>query len=186
MYKLWTTGKLELLRNEMKHFIFDVIGISEVRWTGKGEAPSGDFIWSGEDTTHTRGVGMLLSVKAKQALIGYNTISSRITTARFHATPFKLTVAHVYASISKSPGDEIEMFYDSIEQALAHSPKKDKIIISGDWNAKIGSDNTNWDSVMGKYGYGDRNERGDRPLEFAALHNLYICHTKFQQKSNRK
>ncbi|CAF2162518.1 unnamed protein product [Rotaria magnacalcarata] len=50
---LWATGKLELLRNETERFRFDVIGISEVCWTGKGETPSGDFIWSGEDTTHT-------------------------------------------------------------------------------------------------------------------------------------
>ncbi|CAF4236503.1 unnamed protein product [Rotaria socialis] len=56
---LWATGKLELLRNEMKRFRFDVIGAYEVRWTGKGETLSGDFIWPGEDTTHTRGVGML-------------------------------------------------------------------------------------------------------------------------------
>ena len=69
---LWATGKLELLRNEMKRFRFDIIGISEVRWTGKGETSSGDFIWSGDDTTHARGVGMLLSARAKRTLIGYN------------------------------------------------------------------------------------------------------------------
>ncbi|CAF4292942.1 unnamed protein product [Rotaria magnacalcarata] len=183
---LWATGKLELLRNEMKCFRFDVIGISEVRWTGKGETPSGDFIWSGEDTTHTRGVGMLLTAKAKKTLIGYNPISSRVITARFNATPFKLTVIHVYAPTSASSDDEIEIFYDSIEHALTQTPKKDIIIVTGDWNAKIGSDNIHWESVMGRYGYGDRNERGDRLLEFAALHNLYICNTRFQQKANRK
>ncbi|CAF2073780.1 unnamed protein product [Rotaria magnacalcarata] len=170
---LWTTGKLELLRNEMKRFRFDVIGISEVRWTGKGEIPSGDFIWSGEDTTHTRVVGMLLSAKAKKTLIEYNPISSRVITARFNATPFKLTVIHVYAPTSASSDDEIEIFYDSIEHALTQTPKKDIIIITGDWNAEIGSDNTHWESVMGRYGYGDRNERGDRLLEFAAL-QIYI------------
>ena len=47
---LWTAGKLELLRNEMKRFRYDIIGISEVRWTGKGETPNGDFIWSGEES----------------------------------------------------------------------------------------------------------------------------------------
>ncbi|CAF4961092.1 unnamed protein product [Rotaria socialis] len=60
------------------------------------------------------------------------------------------------------------------------------IIVTGDWNAKIGSDNTHWESVMGRYGHGDGNERGDRLLEFAALHNLYIRNTRFQQKANRK
>ena len=67
---LWAAGKLELLRNEMKRFKYDIIGISEVRWTGKGETPNGDFIWSGEEKTHTRGVGLLLSAQARKALIG--------------------------------------------------------------------------------------------------------------------
>jgi hypothetical protein len=52
---LWTAGKLELLRNEMKRFRYDIIGISEVRRTGKGETPNGDFIWSGEESSHMRG-----------------------------------------------------------------------------------------------------------------------------------
>jgi len=51
---LWAAGKLELLRNEMKRFRYDIIGISEVRWTGKGETPNGDFIWSGEEASHMR------------------------------------------------------------------------------------------------------------------------------------
>lgn len=40
-------GKLELLKSEMKRFTYDIVGISEVRWTGKGETSNGDFIWSG-------------------------------------------------------------------------------------------------------------------------------------------
>ncbi|CAF3536249.1 unnamed protein product [Rotaria socialis] len=182
---LWVTGKLELLRNEIKRFRFDVIGISEVRWTGKGEISGGGFILPGEDTTHNRGVGMLLSARAKHTLIGYNPISSRVITARFHTTPFKLTVIQVYAPTPASLDDEIELFYDSIEHALTQTPKKDIVIVTGDWNAKFGSENTNWELVMGKYGYSDRNERGDRLTEFAALHSLYICNTRFQQKVNR-
>ena len=73
---LWAAGKLDLLRNEMKRFRFDIIGISEVRWTGRGETSHGDFIWSGEEKLHTRDVGFLLSPQAKKALIGYNPISS--------------------------------------------------------------------------------------------------------------
>ena len=183
---LWAAGKLELLRNEMKRFKYDIIGISEVRWTGKGETPKGDFIWSGEETLHMRGVGFLLSVQAKKALIGYNPISSRIISARFDATPFKVSVIHVYAPTSSSSVEDIEAFYNDVEETIAKTDKKDVIILTGDWNAKIGNDNTDWESVMGKYGYGDRNERGERLLEFATVHNLYICNTRFQQKPNRK
>ncbi|CAF3800244.1 unnamed protein product [Rotaria socialis] len=109
----------------MKRFRFNAIGISEVRWRGKGEISGGDFIWSGEDSTHNRGVGVLRSAKAKHTLIGYNPISSQVITARFHTTPFKLTVIHVYAPTSASSDDEIEIFYDSIEHALTQTSKKD-------------------------------------------------------------
>jgi len=183
---LWAAGKLELLRNEMKRFKYDIIGISEVRWTGKGETPNGDFIWSGEETIHMRGVGFLLSAQAKKALIGYNPISSRIISARFDAAPFKISIIHVYAPTSASSEEDIEAFYNDIEEIIAKTDKKDVIILTGDWNAKIGTDNADWKSVMGRYGYGDRNERGERLLEFAMAHDLYICNTRFQHKPNRK
>ena len=73
---LWTTGKLELLRNKMKRFRYDIVGISEVRWTGTGETSNKDFIGSGEDKTHIKGVGMLLSDRVRKALIGYNPVNS--------------------------------------------------------------------------------------------------------------
>jgi hypothetical protein len=60
---LLAAGKLELLRSEMKRFIYDIIGISEVRWTGKGKTPNGDFIYSGEETSHMRGVDLLLTME---------------------------------------------------------------------------------------------------------------------------
>jgi hypothetical protein len=170
----------------MKRYRYDVIGISEVRWTGKGETTNGDFIWSGESNTHTKGVGMLLSVKARKALLSYNPINSRLITARFTATPFNLTVINVYAPTSEASMDDIETFYDNLEEAVANTPKKDILIITGDWNAKVGDNNTGWESVMGKHGYGTRNERGEQLLEFATCHNLFICNTAFQQKPNRK
>ena len=183
---LWAAAKLELLRNEMKRYKYDVIGVSEVRWTGIGETSNGDFIWFGENSTHTRGVGMLMNTKAKKTLLGYNPINSRIITARFQATPFNVTVTHAYASTSASSEDEIETFYDGLERAIAPTPKKDVFILTEDCNAKVGCDNAGWEEVMGKYGYGTRNERGERLLEFVAGHNLFISNTRFQQKPNRK
>ena len=183
---LWTTGKLELLRNEMKRYRYDIVSISEVRWTRKGETSNRDFIWSGEDKTHVRGVGMLLSDGARKALIGNNPANSRVITARFDAAPHKITVIHAYAPTTTSSDEDIEAFYSVLEDALAVVYKTDIIIITGDWNAKIGSNNTDGKSVMGRYGYGDRNERGERLLEFAAMHSLYICNTRFEQKPQRK
>ncbi|CAF5013436.1 unnamed protein product, partial [Rotaria sp. Silwood1] len=100
------------------------------------------------------------------------------------ATPFNLTIINVYAPTSEASMDDIETFYDNLEEAVANTPKKDILIITGDWNAKVGDNNTGWESVMGKYGYGTINERGEQLLEFATSHNLFICNTEFQQKPN--
>ena len=183
---LWTTGKLELLRNEMKRSRYDMASISEVRWTEKRETSTRDFIWSGEDRTHVRGVGLLLSDRARKALIGYNSVSSRVITARFNPAPYKITVIQAYAPTMASSDEDVEAFHNILEDTLVKVHKKDIIIITGDWNAKIGNDNTDWKSVMGGYGYSDGSERGERFLGFAAIHGLYICNTRFEQKLQRK
>ncbi|CAF1471728.1 unnamed protein product [Adineta ricciae] len=148
----------------MKRFRHDIIGISEVRWTGKCETPDADFIGPEEETVHMRDVSFLFSAHAKKALIGYQPIGPRIISARFDATPFKITVMHECAPNSATSKEDIEASYSYIEK-------------------EIGTENVEWKSCMGKYGHSDRNER---LLEFATAHDLYICNTRFQQKPNRK
>ena len=67
----------------------------------------------------------------------------------------------------------------NIENALAKIREKDVVIITDDWNAEVGNNNTDWKLVMGRYEYGGRNKRGDRLLEFATAHNFYVCNTRF-------
>ncbi|ESN97564.1 hypothetical protein HELRODRAFT_177999 [Helobdella robusta] len=81
---------------------------------------------------------------------------------------------------------EIEAFYDQLEQTLNVLPKKDVKIITGDWNAKIGRDNIGFEEVMGKYGIGKRNNRGERLLEFAKDQKMYITNTKTQKHKIQK
>ena len=139
---LCVTGKLELLRNETRTFKYDIVSVSEVLWTEKGGTSNRDFIWSGENKTHVRGVVMLLSDRARNSLIGYNPVDSQVITTRFDAAPYKITVIHAYAPTTASLDEDIEAFYSILEDALAKVYKKDIIIITSDWNAKIGSNNT--------------------------------------------
>jgi len=80
----------------------------------------------------------------------------------------------------------VEQFYADLETTLDDISKKAIVIIAGDWNAKIGSDNNGWERVMGNFRYGDKNDRRERLLEFALEHDMMICNTKFQQKDCRK
>jgi hypothetical protein len=183
---LWSTGKLELLRKEMEPYKCDILGLAEMRWTGCGEMNGGEVLWSGEEKEHARGVGFLLSKRAQSALLGYFPINSRMMVARFNAKPLNFAVVQVYAPTADSTEEDIETFYEQLKETLRSIPKKDMKLIMGDWNAKVGTDRGGWEHVMGRYGFGTRNERGERMLEFAAEQEMIICNTRFQQKDCRK
>src|ERR1043165_283939 len=155
---LHAAGKLELLKDEMKNYRWDILGLSEMRWTGAGEIGGGEVIWSGHETKHEAGVGFLLNHQAKRALLGYNPISSRLMAARFSATPFNITVIQAYAPTADSSEEDVEQFYEDLEKTLEEVPKRDIKVLMGDWNAKIGTDEKGWETVMGRYGHGDRND----------------------------
>ena len=76
----------------------------------------------------------------------------------FQGKPFNITVIQVYAPISNAGEAEVERFYEDLQDLLELSPKKDVLFIIGDWNAKVGSQET--PGVTGKFGLGIRNEVG--------------------------
>ena len=183
---LWRAGKLDLLHEDIKPYECDILGIAEMYWTKTGEIGGGEVIWSGEDKDHERGVGLLLSKKARDCLLGYKHVNPRIIFARFSGQPFNIAVIQVYAPTADSSDEDIEEFYSLVESTLKDLPNKDICIVLGDWNAKIGSNNEGLESCMGRYGPGERNERVERLIEFAMKNKLFIDNTRFQQKSSRK
>ena len=126
----------------MKPFNCDILGIAETHWTGTGELENGKVIWVGEEAVRRKGVGFLLSQRAKKALLGYNPVNSRIISARFQGKPINITVIQVYAPTLDSEEEEIEDFYGKLEETLRGVPRKDVKVILGDWNAKVGTDRT--------------------------------------------
>ena len=88
------------------------------------------------------------------------------------ASPMNLSVVQVYAPTNSYDDETIEEFYALIEQTLITITKKYFIIIQGDWNAKVGGYGyETWSYATGRYGLGNKNERGFRLLEFAQTHN---------------
>ena len=84
---------------------------------------------------------------------------------RFQGKPFNITVIQIYAPTSKAEEAEVKWFYEDLQDLLELTPKKDVLLIIGDWNAKVGSQET--PGVTGKFGLGIRNEAGQRLIEFA-------------------
>ena len=97
--------------------------------------------------------------------------------------PFNITVIQVYAPTSNAEEAEVERFYEDLEDLLELTPKKDVIFIIGDWNAKVGSQET--PGITGKLGLGMWNEAGQRLIEFCQENALVIANTLFQQHKRR-
>ena len=96
---------------------------------------------------------------------------------RFQCKPFNIMVIQAYAPTSNAEEAEAEWFYEVLQDLLELTPKKDLLFIIGDWNAKVGSQET--PGVTGKYGLGVQNEAGQRLIEFCQGNTLVIANTLF-------
>ena len=96
----------------------------------------------------------------------------------FQGKPFNITVIQVYAPASNAKEAEVEWFYEDLQDLLELTCKKDVLFIIGDWNAKVGSQET--PGVTGKFGLGIRNEAGQKLTEFCQENALVIVNTLFQ------
>ena len=101
----------------------------------------------------------------------------------FQGKPFNITVIQAYAPTSNGEEAEVEQFYEDLKDLLELTPKKDVLFIIGDWNAKVGSQET--PRVTGKFGLGMRNEAGQRLIELCQENALVIANTLFQQHKRR-
>ena len=120
-------------------------------------------------------------------VMGCQPISSRLITIRLRATPFSITVVQAYAPTTNYDDEKIEGFYEQLQEVLDQIPKKDILIVQGDWNAKVGKDACkNWKYTCGLYPNNETNERGLRLLEFASLNDLKLANTFVPHKASRK
>ena len=107
----------------------------------------------------------------------------RVISVHFQGKPFNITVIQVYAPTSNAEEAEVERFYEDLQDLLELALNKDVLFIIGDWNAKVGSQET--PGVTGKFGLGIWNEAGQRLIEFCKENSLVIANTVFQQNKRR-
>ena len=101
----------------------------------------------------------------------------------FQGKPFNIMVIQVYALTSNAEEAEVEWFYEDLQDLLELTSKKDVLFIIGDWNAKVGTQET--PGVTGKFGTGVQNEAGQRLIEFCQENALLIANSLFQQHKRR-
>ena len=147
-------GKLEVVKQGMARVNVDILGISKLKWTGMGEFHSDDhyIYYCRRESLRKNGVAIMLNKRVRKAVLGCSPKNDRMISVRFQGKPFNITVIQAYAPTSNAKEADVEWFYEDLQDLLELTPKKDVLFILGDWNAKVGSQET--PGVTGKFGLG--------------------------------
>ena len=125
----------------------------------------------------------MVNKRVQNAVLGCNLKNDRMISVHFQGKPFNITLIQVYAPNSNAEETEVERFYEDLQDLLELTAKKDVLFFIGDWNAKVGSQET--PGVTGKFGLGIQNEAGQKLIEFCQENALVIANTLFQQHKRR-
>ena len=178
-------GKLEVVKQEMARVNVNILGISKLKWTGMGEFNSDDhyIYYCRQESLRRIGVAIMVNKRVRNAMLGCSLKNDRMISVRFQGKPFNITVIQVYAPTSNIEEAEVERFYEDLQDLLELTPKKDVLFIIGNWNTKVGSQET--PGVTGKFGLGVWNEAWQRLTEFCQENALVIANTFLQQHKRK-
>ena len=154
-------GKLEVVKQETARVNTNILGISQLKWTGMGEFNSEDhyIYYCGQESLRINEVAIIVK-RVRNAVLGCHLKNNRTISVRFQGKSFNIIVIQVYALTSNAEEAEVEWFYEDLQDLLELAPKRDILLIIGDWNAKAGRQEI--PGVTGKFGLGVQNEAGQR------------------------
>ena len=125
-------GKLEVVKQEMARVNVDILGISELKWTGMSEFNSDDhyIYYCGQESLRRNLVAITVNKRVSKAVLGCNLKNERMI-SHFQGKQFNITVIQVYAPTSNAEEAEVEWFYEDLQDLLELTPKKDVLFITG-------------------------------------------------------
>ena len=119
-------GKLEAVKQEMARVNIDILGISELKWTGMGEFNADDhyIYYCGQESLRRNGMAITANKRVRNSLLGYSLKNDRMISVRFQSKPFNITVIQVYAPTSNAEEAKVEWFYENLRPSRTNTPKQ--------------------------------------------------------------
>ena len=133
--------------------------------------------YCGQESIRRKGIAFIVN-KSQKCSTWVQFQKRRSDLGLFPRQPFNITVIQVYAPTTDAKEVEVEWSHEELQDLLEPTPKKDVLFITGDWNAKVGTQET--PGVTGKFGTGVQNEAGQRLIEFCQENALLIANSLFQ------
>ncbi|XP_072181473.1 craniofacial development protein 2-like [Diadema setosum] len=176
-----------LVTRELARYNVDIAALSETRLAERGQLTENGggytFFWSGRSSKERREAGVGFAVKSihvqKLASIPVG-LNDRLMSMHLPLGKKRsVTIISAYAPTMTNPDEVKDKFYEELDSLIASS-KSEKLIILGDFNARVGADYHAWHNVIGKHGIGNCNGNGHLLLRFCSSHNLVITNTMFR------
>ena len=139
-----------------------------------------------DDDRHIHRVVIMMSKNSAKSLIDWTPVSERIISARYFSNHVKMTLINAYAPTNDASDDVKDQFYQSLTEIVQRTPRHDMLVITGDLNAKVGNNPSQYENVMGRHGLGVMNENGERLCDFCAMNELLITGTLFPHRDIHK
>ena len=127
-------GRLEVVKQDVTRVNVNILGISELNWTGMGEFNSDDhyIYYCGQESLRRNGVVIMVNKRVRNAVLGCNLKNDRMISVRLQGKPFNITVIQVYAPTSNAEEAEVERFCEDLQDLLELTPPKDVLFIIGE------------------------------------------------------
>ena len=180
-------GKLEVVKQEMARANIDILGISELKWTGMGEFNSDDhyIYYCGQESLRRNGVAIIVNKRVQNAVLRCNPKKDRMISVHFHGKPFNITVIQVYDPVSNAEEAKAEWFYKDLQELLELIQKKKKKerkkCVFPHRGLECKSRKSRVTQRNRKVGFGVQNEARQRLIEFCQENALIIANILFQQ-----
>ena len=126
-------GKLEVVKQETARVNINILGISELKWTGMDEFNSDDhyIYYCGQESLRRNGVAFTVNKRVQNSVLGCNLKKDRMVSVHFQGKSFNNTVIQVYAPTSNAEEAEVEWFYEDMQDLLELTSPKDVLFITG-------------------------------------------------------
>ena len=183
-----------LIAQELARYQIDIAALSETRLADEGSLTEDQgaytFFWKGLPLNEQRihGVGFAIKSSLLKTLHSSPTgISERLMRVRVPLSNNRFaTIFSCYAPTLAASNEDSDTFYARLDSELRQTAQSDKIILLGDFNARVGNNYLAWQNVLGRHGIGKINMNGHRLLTLCAQNNLFITNTGFQLKDVHK
>ena len=183
-----------LIACELTRYNVQIAALRETRLAQEGQLTEKSacytFFWIGRAHDERREAGVGFATKSNlvnKVAVPPQGINDRLMTARLPLPKKRfVTLFSAYTSPMTNPDEVKERFYEDLRDAISVVPRSDKLIILGDFNARVGSDHMSWEGVLGKHGIGKCNSNRLLLLETCAAHGLLITNTVFRLPTRNK